>query len=78
MPQSATSGLPRGQSTVIPGNQIFIESDQSPPAGPHKIMTPHVDSPAAPTVIVIKDGDTVRAIEVTCTCGEIIRIECSH
>ena len=29
-----------------------------------------------PRITLIRDGDTVRAIEVECTCGKKIRLNC--
>ena len=77
MPQTERSNKSQGLSTVIPGHRILIKSSQSAPPGPHKLTLPHECAPAAPTVKVIKDGDTVRAIEVTCVCGEVVRLECA-
>jgi hypothetical protein len=34
--------------------------------------------PKEPKITLIKDGDTVRCIEVECTCGEIIRLDCEY
>ena len=31
-----------------------------------------------PLVELIRDGDTVRAIDVTCTCGRRIRLRCVY
>lgn len=38
------------------------------------------DEPAAPApkVALIRDGDIVRAIEVTCPCGNTMVIECDY
>jgi hypothetical protein len=33
---------------------------------------------AAPRITLIKDGDVVRAIEIVCTCGEVIRLDCAY
>lgn len=40
---------------------------------------PHGHPAAAePRVHLIRDGDTVRAIEVVCTCGERIVLNCVY
>ncbi|AWM37377.1 hypothetical protein [Gemmata obscuriglobus] len=31
-----------------------------------------------PTVRVVREGDLIQALEVTCTCGERIRIRCEY
>ena len=43
-----------------------------------------LDSTAAPSrqkeskITLIKDGETVTAIEVTCGCGAVIRLDCQY
>ena len=39
---------------------------------------PHAHGRAAPTIEVIREGDVVQAIDVTCTCGETFRLWCSY
>lgn len=34
--------------------------------------------PGGPTVRVVREGDAVQALEVTCSCGERIRIRCEY
>jgi hypothetical protein len=34
--------------------------------------------PAQPQVEVVREGDVIRAIDVTCTCGQKIRIRCEY
>ena len=31
-----------------------------------------------PRITLIKQGDIVHAIEIVCTCGELIRFECEY
>lgn len=33
---------------------------------------------AKPLIEVIRDGDIVQAIDVTCTCGKKIRLRCTY
>lgn len=48
----------------------------------HKNVTPvrHPAAPAAegPTVEVVKEGDKVVRILVTCSCGEKIEVDCLY
>jgi hypothetical protein len=39
---------------------------------------PHQGTPAGPTIRVVREGDAVKLIEVTCACGELIRIRCDY
>ncbi len=45
---------------------------------PRPAATPRKACNAEPKITLIKDGDIVRAVEVACTCGEIIRLECQY
>ncbi|MBP3960903.1 hypothetical protein J8F10_37250 [Gemmata sp. G18] len=31
-----------------------------------------------PTVRIIREGDVIQALEVTCSCGERVRIRCEY
>lgn len=53
---------------VIRAEHIRVETDRVPIGVPRP----------GPKVEVIRDGDAIRAIEVTCSCGERIRIECDY
>jgi len=59
------------------------------PAGHVQIVHPHIAksvacqfAPAAastkPQITLLKDGDVVRAIEIVCACGEVIRLDCEY
>lgn len=35
-------------------------------------------APAGPKVELVREGGVIRAIDVTCTCGERLRIVCEY
>jgi hypothetical protein len=39
---------------------------------------PSEEKPGEPTVRIVREGDAVQALEVTCSCGERIRIRCEY
>ena len=49
--------------------QASQTSPPSTPAAAHKEHEPHIT--------LVKDGATVQAIVVQCTCGAIIRLDCA-
>jgi hypothetical protein len=63
---------------VVPGRKVLLEE------GPTSVMIvpprPHVaPTPAcAPQIELVRDGDVIRAIDVTCTCGQKIRLRCVY
>lgn len=34
--------------------------------------------PGEPTVRIVREGNTIQALEVVCSCGERIRIRCDY
>ena len=61
-----------GIHNVVPGNQGGRSG------GVVHGSVPHAPGGAAPTIEVIREGDVVQAIDVTCTCGETFRLWCSY
>ncbi len=65
---------PRG---VVPGRKVFVEQGSSgvlisPPRahGPGGNCAPHIE--------LVREGDVIQAIDVTCTCGQKIRLRCVY
>lgn len=55
----------------IPGARVRVASEQV------RVSMPFRDHPLAePQIILIREGDAVKAIEVVCKCGERIRMNC--
>lgn len=40
------------------------------------LLSPPGHDDSEPQIILIRDGDVVRAIEVVCTCGKRVRMNC--
>jgi hypothetical protein len=60
---------------VVPGRKVLVEE------GPTTVMIarPRPSAPAcAPQVELVREGDVIQAIDVTCTCGEKIRLRCVY
>jgi hypothetical protein len=34
--------------------------------------------PKEPKITLLKEGDTVKTIEIECTCGAVIRLDCEY
>ena len=69
-------------SRVISGSRVKVGKDSAVIGLPHlheRLSTPAAASkPAEPIVKLNRDGDVIRSIEVTCTCGERIVINCVY
>ncbi len=49
-----------------------------PPAADRLRVAPFTTDSASPNIEVVKQGDKVTRLIVTCTCGERIEIECLY
>lgn len=57
---------------VVPGEWVRVTSETA------RVAIPGHSAPAAPRVELITQGDVIQAIDVTCTCGEKIRLKCVY
>lgn len=57
---------------IVPGSRVRRSDEVAPIGGPHS----HEGS--EPVVELVKDGDVVQAIDVTCRCGHKMRVWCSY
>lgn len=55
---------------VIPGHQVRWREESA------SVHVPCVPEGEEPEIMLIREGDEVRAIEVVCTCGKRTRIKC--
>lgn len=58
--------------SVVPGHRVVQTSELA------RVGIPHTHAGGQTNVELIRDGDVVKAIDVTCSCGEKIRIWCSY
>ena len=58
--------------SLIPGPQVRVNGNVS------HISVPAKPAPHETFVNTIRSGGRVEMIEVTCTCGEIIRLVCDY
>ncbi len=68
------SGLLTGAKAVLSKSHIR-ESDHAAWVG---IPGQEVPEEHFPTVELTRDGDVIKAIHITCTCGEEIRLRCVY
>jgi hypothetical protein len=62
-----------GYRAVVPGRKVLVEN------GPAAVMIlPPGARPGAPQIEVVRDGDVIQAIDVTCACGAKIRLRCCY
>lgn len=56
---------------ILPAHRIVQTSEVARIGGPHVAH-------GQPKVDLVRDGEIIKAIDVTCSCGETIRIWCSY
>ena len=59
-------------SVVVPGNRVVRSAELAHVGGRHSV---HEDTPV---IELVTEGNVVRAIDVTCTCGKKMRLWCSY
>ena len=59
---------PRG---LVPGTSVRLSDI------PARVGAPE-QTPAEPTVELVRSGEVVRAIDIVCSCGQHIRLHCLY
>jgi hypothetical protein len=67
--RSGTEGSGRG---VVPGHQVRLSGEAT------RVGAPCAGSVGEPKVNLVREGDTVVAIDVTCPCGQRLRLRCVY
>ena len=65
---------------IVPGHRVIQTNEVARIGVPHAHAHTNTNVHASnqPTVELIREGDVVQAIDVTCSCGEKFRIWCSY
>jgi hypothetical protein len=77
-PEKSMTGRATGKfvrdapQAVVPGHRI-VQADE-----PARVGGSHAHAGGQPTIELVREGELVKAIDVTCPCGETIRIWCSY
>ena len=62
----------RAMQAIVPGQCVRLTGETA------RVTIPGQANSAGPTIELIRDGDVVRAIDVTCACGKRIRLKCVY
>jgi hypothetical protein len=57
---------------VVPAAQVSIAEL------PVRVGAPGVAQPGEPRIELIRKGDVIQAIDITCSCGKRIRLKCEY
>ena len=57
---------------VVPGPFVRITGETA------RVAIPGQEDKSQPRVELVRQGDVVQAIEITCTCGQRIRLRCVY
>lgn len=57
---------------VVPGHRVVQAAEVA------RVGNANAHSVVQPTIELIRDGELVKAIDVTCSCGEKMRLWCSY
>jgi hypothetical protein len=59
-------------SAVVPGSRVVRSAEVAHVGGRHELHNSN------PTIELVTEGNIVRAIDVTCPCGQKVRVWCSY
>lgn len=57
---------------VLPADRVRVN------AAPQVVGMPHANACGQPSIRLVEQNGTVRAIDVTCCCGEQFRLLCDY
>lgn len=63
------------QNTVIPNTS---QAAAVPASNPRRVQVPVAQRKSEPQIEVLREGEAVRKIRVSCTCGCVIDIDCQY
>jgi hypothetical protein len=72
MEASESSAARYGSRSVIPGRCVQVSGETA------RVGVPGAAAQSEPKVELIRQGDVIQAIDVTCTCGQRIRLRCVY
>ena len=72
MPVVSRSEVEHSVKTFVPGQCVRVGDSK-------RVGVPgSVEAPSQPRIKLIRVGEVVREIEVTCACGQLIRLKCAY
>lgn len=57
---------------LIPGSQVRLTGE------PARVVPPRQPGDCEPQINLIRDGGQIRAIDIRCSCGKRIYLECDY
>lgn len=61
-----------GAQAIIPGRCVRLSGESA------RVSVPRHGSNGEPHVELIRDGEVIQAIDITCPCGQHIRLRCVY
>jgi hypothetical protein len=61
-----------GSRTLVPGHCVRLSPDAA------RVVIPGSQGSHEPRVEIIREGDVIKIIELTCTCGQRMRLRCDY
>jgi hypothetical protein len=59
-------------SRIVPGSHVTLTPEK------RLVGPPGEETAGEPEIRLIREGDAIKAIEVTCTCGRHVRLNCVY
>jgi hypothetical protein len=71
MPSAVRNEVEHSARAIVPGQCVRVGDTR-------RVSVPGSEAPSQPQVKLVRSGDVIQAIEITCTCGQQIRLKCSY
>jgi hypothetical protein len=66
------------QVGIIPGRRVQVSGEMVHVIVPQEEAAPVAHPAGEPQVTLVREGEIVQAIEVTCSCGRKMRLRCVY
>jgi hypothetical protein len=82
MTTSSSGDYPNFSDKVIPAQFVQVLGAKPKKHPVHKALPPHenriADKPHEPKITLVRSGDSVKTIQIECTCGALIELDCEY
>jgi len=75
---SAAAHMENMSSKVIPAQRVRVHDGSKCGSAAWAALPESAAKLAEPKIHLLKDGNVVTAIEITCTCGAVIHLDCEY
>jgi hypothetical protein len=69
---TSAANVRRTTAAIIPGRRVVFAGESA------RVQVPAETTSKEPHIELVRESDVIRAIDVTCSCGQKIRLVCDY